>query len=52
MTQPIPWLDGPLWLRVGALTVTLAIIVIWRRRIVLAVLAGEATLMGGIWMLN
>jgi len=43
---------APLWLRVGALAVTLAIIVIWRRRIVIAVLAGEATLMGGIWALN
>jgi hypothetical protein len=43
---------APLWLRVGALGVTLAIILLWRRRIVVAVLAGEAALMGGIWALN
>jgi hypothetical protein len=35
---------------VGALAVTLTIILVWRRRIVLAVLAGETTLMGGIWL--
>ena len=43
---------APLALRIGALAVTVAIILTNRSRIVLAVLAGETTLMGGIWLLN
>ncbi|OYW64108.1 MAG: hypothetical protein B7Z40_14185 [Bosea sp. 12-68-7] len=43
----------PLALRVGALSVTLAIMLFDRRRVLLAVLAGEATLIGGAyWLLT
>jgi hypothetical protein len=41
----------PLGLRVGALAVTLAIMLFDRRRVMLAVLAGEATLIAGAWLL-
>ncbi|MDP3258384.1 MAG: AzlD domain-containing protein [Bosea sp. (in: a-proteobacteria)] len=41
----------PLALRVGALSVTLAIMLFDRRRVLLAVLAGEATLIGGAYWL-
>ena len=41
----------PLALRVGALSVTLAIMLFDRRRVLLAVLAGEATLIGGAYVL-
>jgi hypothetical protein len=41
----------PLPLRVAALTVTLAIMLFDRRRVLLAVLAGEATLIGGAYWL-
>ncbi|MDP3409078.1 AzlD domain-containing protein [Bosea sp. (in: a-proteobacteria)] len=41
----------PLALRVGALVVTLAIMLFDRRRVLLAVLAGEATLIGGAYWL-
>jgi hypothetical protein len=41
----------PLPLRVGALVVTLAIMLFDRRRVLLAVLAGEATLIGGAYWL-
>ncbi len=42
----------PLALRVGALAVTLAIVVHDRRRVIVAVLAGEAVLIGGgvLWL--
>ncbi|PZO00677.1 MAG: branched-chain amino acid transport [Hyphomicrobiales bacterium] len=39
----------PLALRVAALAVTLAIMLVDRRRVMLAVLAGEATLIAGAW---
>lgn len=41
----------PLALRVGALAVTLALLAFDRRRVLLAVLAGEAVLVGGGWLL-
>ena len=41
----------PLALRVGALSVTLAIMLFDRKRVLLAVLAGEATLIGGAYWL-
>lgn len=41
----------PLALRVAALTVTLAIMLFDRRRVLLAMLAGEATLIGGAYWL-
>jgi hypothetical protein len=41
----------PLALRTGALAVTLAIMLIDRRRVLIAVLAGEATLVCGAWLL-
>lgn len=41
----------PLALRVAALAVTLGIMLFDRRRVLLAVLAGEATLIGGAWWL-
>lgn len=37
----------PVALRVGSLAVTLAVMIFDRRRVMLAVLAGEATLIGG-----
>jgi len=39
----------PMPLRAGALAVTLAIMIVNRRRVLLAVLAGEATLVAGAW---
>ncbi len=43
----------PLALRVGALSVTLGIMLFDRRRVLLAVLAGEATLIAGAyWLLG
>ncbi len=43
----------PLALRVGALSVTLGIMLFDRRRVLLAVLAGEATLIAGAyWLLD
>jgi hypothetical protein len=41
----------PLWLRAGALGVTLSIMAADRRRVILAVLAGETTLIMGAWWL-
>jgi hypothetical protein len=41
---------APLAVRIGALLVTLAIILPRRRMIIPAVLAGEATLIGGVWL--
>lgn len=41
----------PLPLRAGALAATLAIMIFDSRRVLLAVLAGEATLVGGAWWL-
>ncbi|MFA6967344.1 MULTISPECIES: AzlD domain-containing protein [Bosea] len=41
----------PLGLRVAALAVTLGVMLFDRRRVLLAVLAGEATLIGGAWWL-
>ncbi|POR55486.1 AzlD domain-containing protein [Bosea psychrotolerans] len=42
---------APLGLRIGALAVALAIMLFDRRRVMLAVLAGEATLIAGAWLL-
>lgn len=42
----------PLSLRVGALAATLAIVLFDRRRVFLAVIVGEAVLIGGGWMLS
>lgn len=42
---------APLGLRIGALTVALAIMLFDRRRVMLAVLMGEATLIAGAWLL-
>lgn len=41
----------PLWLRIAALTVTVAIVAYDRRKVMLAVLAGEALLIGCAWIL-
>lgn len=41
----------PLGLRIGALAVALAILAFDRRRVLLAVLAGEGVLIGGGWLL-
>lgn len=41
----------PLALRLGALAATLAIMAFDRRRVLLAVLAGETVLVGGGWLL-
>lgn len=42
----------PLALRVGALAVTLAIVVFDRRKVMLAVVSGEAVLIGCGWLLG
>lgn len=42
----------PLGLRVGALATTLAIMSFDRRRVLWAVVAGEAVLIGGAWLLT
>jgi branched-subunit amino acid transport protein len=41
----------PLGLRIGALAVTLAIMIFDRRKVLWAVLAGEVVLVGGGWLL-
>ena len=41
----------PLWLRIAALTVTVAIVAYDRRRVMQAVLSGEALLIGCAWWL-
>jgi branched-subunit amino acid transport protein len=51
LTPPGALAALPLALRVGALSVTLAIMILDRRRVLLAVLSGEAALVGGGWLL-
>lgn len=51
VTPPGALAAVPLALRVGALAVTLGIMLFDRRRVMLAVLAGEVTLIGGAWWL-
>ena len=51
VTPPGALAAVPLALRVAALAVTLGIMLFDRRRVMLAVLAGEATLIGGAWWL-
>ncbi|KRE13494.1 hypothetical protein ASE63_18680 [Bosea sp. Root381] len=40
----------PLFIRVAALAATLAVMLVDRRRLLFAVLAGEAVLIGGAWL--
>ncbi len=51
VTPPGALAAVPLPLRIAALAVTLGIMLFDRRRVMLAVLAGEATLIGGAWWL-
>lgn len=51
VTPPGALAAVPLALRVTALAVTLGVMLFDRRRVLLAVLAGEATLIGGAWWL-
>jgi hypothetical protein len=41
---------APAWIRVAALAAAAGVMFFDKRRMMLAVLAGEATLIGGVWL--
>ncbi|WP_332685748.1 AzlD domain-containing protein [Bosea sp. (in: a-proteobacteria)] len=52
LTPPGVLADVPLSVRLAAIAVPMAIVLAARRRVMLAVLAGEAVLIGGAWWLG